>query len=181
LPMNGSDEHWADRVVGNEKFCLISPGGGWGAKLWPPERFGQVAAELGRAGVRSLVNASGGGSPEADAVAATSQGFARALPCSVGQLIALARRAAVVVGGDTGPLHLAAALERPVVAVFGPTDPARNGPYGTRSRVLRDAGSQTSHKRSKTVEAGMLRIEAGEVVAAAMEMLGGSPADEKIV
>ena len=116
LPMNGSDEHWADRVVGNEKFCLISPGGGWGAKLWPPERFGQVAAELGRAGVRSVVNASGNGSPEADAVAAASQGFARAVPCSVGQLIALVRRAAVVIGGDTGPLHLAAALERPVVA-----------------------------------------------------------------
>ena len=94
------------------------------------------------------------------------------MPCSVGQLIALTRRAAVVVAGDTGPLHLAAALKRPVVAIFGPTDPARNGPYGTRSRVLRDAGSATSHKRVSEVEAGMLRIEAGEVVEAAMEMMG---------
>jgi heptosyltransferase-1 len=63
-------------------------------------------------------------------------------------------------------------LKRPVVAIFGPTDPARNGPYGTRSRVLRDAGSVTSHKRVSEVEAGMLRIEAGEVVEAAMEMMG---------
>jgi heptosyltransferase-1 len=101
-----------------------------------------------------------------------SDGFARAVPCSVGQLIALVRRAAVVIGGDTGPLHLAAALERPVVAIFGPTDPARNGPYSTHSKVLRDAASLTSHKRAKKAEAGMLQIEVDVVVAAAMEMLG---------
>jgi heptosyltransferase-1 len=90
----------------------------------------------------------------------------------VGQLISLVRRAAVVIAGDTGPLHLAAALERPVVGIFGPTDPARNGPYGTRSRVLRDATSLTSHKRKGQTEAGMLQITADEVVQAAKEMLG---------
>ena len=172
LPMDEMDERWASEVVGDERFCLISPGGGWGAKIWPAERFGQVAAELGRTGVRSVVNASPQGTGEAARVVQASEGHAQALPCTVGQLIALTRRAAVVVAGDTGPLHLAAALERPVVAIFGPTDPARNGPYGTRSRVLRSAGSVTSHKRVNEVEEGMLRIEAGEVVAAAMEMMG---------
>jgi heptosyltransferase-1 len=172
LPMDEMDEHWADGVVGGERFCLISPGGGWGAKMWPAERFGRVAAALGRAGLRTVVNTSRGGSAEADRCVAESNGSARALPCSVGQLIALARRAAVVVASDTGPLHLAAALERPVVAIFGPTDPARNGPYATRSRVLRSAGSPTSYKREGEVEAGMLRIEVEEVVAAALEMLG---------
>ena len=63
------------------------------------------------------------------------------VPCSVGQMIALVRRAALVIAGDTGPLHLAAALERPVVGLYGPTDPARNGPYGTRLAVLRHASS----------------------------------------
>src|ERR1035441_4813242 len=53
LPMDEMDEHWADAVVGHEKFCLISPGGGWGSKIWPAERFGRVAAELGRTGVRT--------------------------------------------------------------------------------------------------------------------------------
>jgi heptosyltransferase-1 len=105
-------------------------------------------------------------------VVQASEGHAQALPCTVGQLIALTRRAAVTIGGDTGPLHLAAALERPVVGIYGPTDPARNGPYGTRSRVLRDASSATSHKRVSEVEAGMLRIGVEEVLAAAMEMLG---------
>ena len=172
LPMDEMDERWATEEVGHEPFCLISAGGGWGAKIWPAERFGQVAAELGRAGVRSVVNSSPHGMREADRVVEASEGHARAVPCTVGQLIALTRRAAVVVAGDTGPLHLAAALERPVVGIYGPTDPARNGPYGTRSRVLRDASSGTSHKRVSEVDAGMLRIGVEEVVAAAMEMLG---------
>lgn len=172
LPMDEMDEQWADAAVGGERFCLISPGGGWGSKIWPAERFGRVAAELGLAGVRTVVNAPIGDPAVADLVAAASAGHARALPCSVGQLIALARRAAVVVGNDTGPLHLAAALGRPVVGLYGPTDPARNGPYGTRSRVLRSAGSQTSYKRGVETEAEMLRIDAEEVVAAALEMMG---------
>jgi heptosyltransferase-1 len=172
LPMDEMDERWATEEVGGERFCLISPGGGWGAKIWPTERFGRVAAELARAGVQTLVNSSSHGSGEAESVANASEGNARVVQCSVGQLIALTRRAAVVVGGDTGPLHLAAALERPVVGIYGPTDPARNGPYGTRSRVLRDASSVTSHKRTREVEAGMLRVGVDEVVAAAMKMLG---------
>lgn len=175
LPMDARAEQWADEVVGREQFCIISPGGGWGAKVWPAERLGQVAAELGRDGVRTVVNASVGGSQEAEAVVAASDGHARVVACSVGQLIALTRRAAVVIAGDTGPLHLAAALERPVVGIYGPTDPKRNGPYmadyKTRSRVLRDAESVTSHKRTQETEAGMFRISVEDVVAAAREML----------
>jgi heptosyltransferase-1 len=171
LPMDAQDEHWANDVVGSERFCLISPGAGWGAKVWPAERLGRVAAELGRTGVRTVVNASVHGSREADEVVAGSEGFARGVPCSVGQLIALVRRAAVVIAGDTGPLHLAAALQRPVVGIYGPTDPARNGPYGTRQRILRDASSLTSHKRKDETEAGMLKIGVDEVVQAALEML----------
>jgi heptosyltransferase-1 len=122
--------------------------------------------------VRTLVNAPVHGSRVAEEVVASSEGLARAVPCSVGQLIALVRRAAVVIAGDTGPLHLTAALERPVVGIFGPTDPARNGPYGTRQRVLRDASSVTSHKRRDETEAGMLQVGVDEVVQAAREMLG---------
>lgn len=171
LPMDEKDELWADGVVGRERFCLISPGAGWGAKVWPAERLGRVAEELGRLGVRSVVNASVHGSHESAEVVANSGGFARAIPCTVGQLIALVRRAAVVIAGDTGPLHVAAALERPVVGIYGPTDPARNGPYGTRARVLRDASSVTSHKRRVETEPGMLEIGVEEVVEAAREML----------
>jgi heptosyltransferase-1 len=171
LPLSESHERWADEVVGSERFCLISAGGGWGAKMWPAERFGAVAAALGRAGVRTVVNTSAKVSAEAERVVATSGGFAEAVPCTVGQLIALTRRAAVVIAGDTGPLHLAAALERPVVAIFGPTNPARNGPFGARKRVLRAGSSVTSYKRAHGVEAGMLEIGVEDVVAAAFAML----------
>jgi heptosyltransferase-1 len=175
LPMQELAERWADDTVGSEPFCLISPGGGWGAKLWPAERFGQLAAQLGRLGMPSIVNASSHGSPEADEVAAASFDHARIVPCSIAQLIALVRRASIVIGGDTGPVHLAAALERPVVAIFGPTDPARNGPWNTRSRVLRDDSSVTSHKRKKEAEPGLLRISVEEVTAAALELLRPAP------
>ena len=172
LPMDEMDERWVNEMVGHERFCLISPGGGWGAKIWPAERFGRVAAELGQAGIRTLVNTSPGGSREATCVVETSNGFAQAVPCTVGQMVALTRRAAVVIASDTGPLHLAAALERPVVGIFGPTTPSRNGPYGTRSRVLRNNESLTSYKHVAQIEEGLLRISVDEVVAAALELLG---------
>ena len=105
-----------------------------------------------------------------------SAGTAVAVPCSLGRLTALTRRAAVVIAGDTGPLHLAAALERPVVGIYGPTSPRRNGPYWTgpgpaKVRVLRDAESVTSHKRVGEPEAGMLKISVQDVVAAAWELV----------
>jgi heptosyltransferase-1 len=86
-------------------------------------------------------------------------------------LIALTRRARVFIGGDTGPLHLAAALQVPVVAIFGPTDPARNGPYGTRSMVLRNPVSPTTHARRSAPDEGMLEITADAVVDAARRLL----------
>jgi heptosyltransferase-1 len=83
-----------------------------------------------------------------------------------------------VIAGDTGPLHLAAALERPVVALFGPTDPARNGPFGTKARVLRHGTERRDHRRLAEPEAGLLEITVDEVVAASLELLGGVGPDE---
>ena len=105
----------------------------------------------------------------------TSDGYATAVAGDLPQLIELTRRASVVIAGDTGPLHLAAALERPVVALFGPTDPARNGPYGTRARVLRHGDERRDHRRLKEPEAGLLAIPVEEVVEAAMELLAIDP------
>jgi heptosyltransferase-1 len=89
-------------------------------------------------------------------------------------LIALTRRARVFIGGDTGPLHLAAALQVPVAAIFGPTDPARNGPYGTRSVVLRNPASATSHARVAKPDEGMLEISVEAVVDAARTLLAST-------
>jgi heptosyltransferase-1 len=104
-------------------------------------------------------------------VVEASDGSAKLIPCSIGQMIALIRRASLVIAGDTGPLHLAAALERPVVALFGPTDPVRNGPYGTRARVLRHESSRRDHRRLAETEQGLMQISVDEVVEAALELL----------
>jgi len=76
----------------------------------------------------------------------------------VAGLIYATRRAAAVVGVDSGPLHIAAAVGRPGVAIYGPTDPARNGPYGDSMRVLRDAEAVTTYKRGGSIDGSMARI-----------------------
>jgi heptosyltransferase-1 len=152
-------------------FAILNPGAGWGAKRWPAERYGQVASKLANKGMRSIVNYGPGEESLAQEVAAASAGGAKVMKCSITELLALTRRARLFVGGDTGPMHLAAALGVPVVAIFGPTDPARNGPYGTQSIVLRNAASLTSHTRRAQPDEGLLEIGTHTVFAAACEML----------
>jgi heptosyltransferase-1 len=160
------------RQAGVGDFAILNPGAGWGAKCWPAERYGAVAAYLGNAGVRSVINYGPGEEQLAKQVESASSGAASALKFSIGELIALTRRARLFIGGDTGPLHLAAALHIPVVAIFGPTNPARNGPYGTRSVVLRNPSSPTTHTRRAHPDEGLLEISVAEVAGAAQSLLG---------
>jgi len=154
-------------------FAILNPGAGWGAKRWPAERYGQVAKKLAKNGLCSLVNYGPGEEELAVAVERAGEGAARKVSCSVSELIALTRRAHLFIGGDTGPMHLAAALKIPVVAIFGPTNPARNGPFGTRSVVLRSASSMTDHTRRREPEQGLLEITVGDVVDATRKLLQG--------
>jgi len=157
--------------AGVRDFAILNPGAGWGAKRWPAERYGCAARALAEHGLRSILNCGPGEDALAREAEAASQGAATSLQCSVSELIALTRRAKLFIGGDTGPLHLAAALRVPVVAIFGPTDPARNGPYGTRSVVLRNPLSPTTHARRMAPDEGMLEISVEAVVAAAQILL----------
>ena len=172
FPMDPDAEH---KVVGlipdGRSFAILNPGAGWGAKQWPAERYGMVARELAKDGLQSLVNYGPGEEDLAAVVESASEGTARRVACSVAELIALTRRARLFIGGDTGPMHLAAALNIPVVAVFGPTNPARNGPFSTRSVVLRSAASATSHARLREPEQGLLEITPEEVAVAARQLL----------
>jgi heptosyltransferase-1 len=154
-------------------FVLLNPGAGWGAKQWPAERYGQVARRLAEDGVKSLINFGPGEKPLMQAVELASEGTARGVACSLTELIALTRRARLFIGGDTGPMHLAAALGIPVVAIFGPTNPARNGPFGTRSIVLRSPASPTTHSRRAKPDPGILEISVDGVVGAARKLLRG--------
>jgi len=174
LPVDATAEAWADKLLplsANQPAVLINPGAGWGAKRWPAERYAEVVNGLAGRGLRMLVNAGPGEEALADAIVQGSGGTATQLTCSVAQLIALTRRIALCIAGDTGPLHLACALGRPVVGIYGPTDPSRNGPFGTRFRVLRSPESRRDHKRHAEPEAGLLTIQPEDVVHAADELL----------
>jgi heptosyltransferase I len=157
--------------MGIRGFAILNPGAGWGAKRWPAERYGRVARQLKDFGVDAILNYGPGEEDLAREAESASEGAARAMKCSISELIALTRRALLFVGGDTGPMHLAAALQVPVVAIFGPTDPARNGPYATRSVVLRNPASPTTHARRSQPDEGLLEISTEMVVNAARRLL----------
>ena len=173
LPTDPAAEAWCDAWLaerGIEQFVLMNPGAGWGAKRWPAERYATVAAELAQMGYATIVNVGPGESALAEVVCGNADTRSFRMTGSIGQLIACTRRASLFIGGDTGPLHLAAALQVPVVGIYGPTDPARNGPYGTRSRVLRHPASRRDHSRKNEPEAGLLTITARDVLEAAQQL-----------
>lgn len=171
LPMDEEAARKADAIAA--PFVLLNPGAGWGAKRWPADRYAAVAVCMREAGYNVLVNAGPGEESLADEVAEASGGAASPLQSSLSELIAVTRWAALVIGGDTGPVHLASALGRPVVGIFGPTDPARNGPFGGRFRVLRSPESRRDHTRHATPEAGLLTITPDAVFEASVELLQG--------
>jgi lipopolysaccharide heptosyltransferase I len=164
------------REIGPGPFALINPGAAWPNKRWPAARFGEVAAFLREVrGLPSVVLWGPGELPLAQAVVAASSGAARAAPpTEVPDLVALARQAVLMVSGDTGPLHIAAAVGTPVVALFGPTSPQRNGPWAAADvTVSRFDGCGCPYER-KCHEASWCldSIGVAEVTAAIQQRLG---------
>nr|MDQ2936712.1 glycosyltransferase family 9 protein [Acidobacteriota bacterium] len=111
------------------RYAILNPGGGWPTKLWSAERFGRLADELwSHYGLYSLVTHGPGEAELAETVLRSSQsGKARAVNLSLKSFYELAKRAAVYVGGDTGPTHIAVAAGAPLVGLFGPTEWSRLG------------------------------------------------------
>jgi heptosyltransferase-1 len=139
-------------------FVLASPLAGWAGKQWPIEHYHVLAARVRQEfGMPLVLNGPpGSGLQHISGLAG---------------LIHATRRAAAVVGVDSGPMHIAAALGRPGVAVFGPTDPARNGPYGDSIRVLRSPFAATTYKRAATADDSMVSISPANVLEALKTVL----------
>lgn len=138
------------------RFVLASPLAGWVSKQWPLENYGELATMLQRElGLPLVLNVP---PAEATSVAARAHGPVSMHSSGIAGLIHATRQAAAVVGVDSGPLHLAAALAKPGVAIFGPTDPARNGPYGSTLSVLRAPNTETSYRRENEYAASMRTI-----------------------
>jgi heptosyltransferase-1 len=167
-----------------DRYIVLSPGGGWRSKCWPAERFGMLCCELRESlQLRCVVNVGPG---DDDLAAALIRASGDAAPFiyrgNVGELMALLRGAACIVAGDTGPLHLAAALGTPTVALFGPTDPARNGPYRVgeaqeselKDIVLRVPGVRTTYKRDSQPHPSMLALSVDQVFDAVRRCIGAA-------
>jgi ADP-heptose:LPS heptosyltransferase len=181
-PEKASLSSWL-QAHGIDRYIVLSPGGGWRSKCWPAARFGSLSHKLrATLSLRCVVNIGPGEEDLATAlVAASGDSQPLIYRGNLGQLMALVRGATCIVGGDTGPLHLGVALGAPVVAIFGPTDPARNGPYRGLDNlpvfhdvVLRAPGAHTSHKRHTEPDPAILAIDVDTVFAAVRRVAGAA-------
>jgi heptosyltransferase-1 len=169
---------------GIERYVVLSPGGGWRSKCWPTDRFGKLCQKLhDELEIRCVINYGPGEEQLVTAVrAASGNSNLIAYNGTLEQLMALLRNSACIVAGDTGPLHLAVALGTPSVALFGPTDPARNGPYRNQNKsrslardiVLRSPTAVTTYKRHDTPDHSMLELDVDTVFVAVRKLLGAS-------
>ncbi len=167
LPHSEWADTWATELIAGRHIAILAPRAGWAAKQWPAERFGHLAQHLRNRGYTCLINAPTKDDTLSQAVVAASDGAAETIVCNVAGLIALVRRSKLFIGGDSGPTHLAAALGVPTVALFGPTNPARNGPWGSGPiATLRDPASPNTYKRSNTLDPGLANITVDQVLTA---------------
>lgn len=146
-------------------FALASPLAGWVSKQWPLKHYEKLAQLLReRLGMPLVLNGAPGAVPNVPGTLRHESGIAG--------LIDASRHAALVIGVDSGPLHLAAALNKAGAAIFGPTDPARNGPYGGDFEVFRQPGTLTTHKRGETIDPAMEAITPEQVFGALAARIG---------
>jgi lipopolysaccharide heptosyltransferase I len=187
LPERADDARMAEGVlrsagIAGRPFAILNPGAGWPSKVWPAERYGELARKLAAShGMPSLVVWCGAAEMQlAEAIVATSGGNARLSPAtSMNQLAALCRRAGLFVGSDTGPMHLAAAVDTPTVSLHGPSRAewcGAYGPYGASVQVRYEAGS--SLQRRKADDSAMRAITV-DMVAEACERVIAAQAKRK--
>lgn len=161
---------------GRRGFIVLNPGAAWPNKRWPAEKFGALAASLrDRFGLSSLITWGPSEQDLANAVASASSGAASLAPAtSVSDLAVLMREAALVVSGDTGPLHIAAAMGTPLVGLYGPTWPERNGPWDPDDVVISRANVCVCHHKRQCLRGApcINEITLDEVVAASEQRLG---------
>lgn len=162
------------RNEGIDRYVVLSPGGGWRSKCWPAEGYGALCRRI-RDEIKLPCVINYGPGEEglvAQVRAASGEAKPAAYDGELGPLMALLGGAQCIVGGDTGPLHLAVALGAPAVALFGPTDPARNGPYPPGEIVLRSPKAVTTYGRSDATDPSLLDLSVDAVFEAVKKRLG---------
>jgi heptosyltransferase-1 len=181
---NRAAERYQLQTQGLDRYIVLSPGGGWRSKCWPAERFGMLCRKLRESLQLGCVVNVGPGDDDLAAALVGASGDAAPFVyrTNLGELMALLRGASCIVAGDTGPLHLAAALGTPTVALFGPTNPARNGPYRVgeaqeseyKDIVLRVPGVRTTHRHDSQPHPSMLALSVDQVFDAVCRCIGAA-------
>jgi heptosyltransferase I len=147
------------------QYAIINPGAGWDSKIWPTERYAKVAEHLSLPSV--VVWAGERERTWAEEIVTGSGGKAVLAPAtSLLELMELVRGATLFIGSDTGPLHIAAAVNTPCIGVYGPTDAAICGPYGSGHTVLQvSVDGLGSNRKTRGVQSdSMLQVQWQQVV-----------------
>ena len=186
IAISSGDEQYVEALIENQPspFAIINPGGGWPTKLWSPQRYAELADWLwSECALASFVTYGPGEEALAQAVSSNAKSDnVRAVVSSLKQFVALARRAALFVGGDTGPLHLAAASRTPIVGLYGPTSPERNGPFDPRDvTVGRDLWCRADCHRRSCWHWECMDIPVSDVRAAVLKRLANNEAKQSFV
>jgi lipopolysaccharide heptosyltransferase I len=124
------------KLNGLTDFVMINPGGNWPTKNWAPERYGELASRLMSDGLRVAVTWGPGDEPMVRKVVQTAGKNIAQIPTTLEELVALCEKSKLFIGGDTGPMHFAAAAGTPIVSIFGPTSSDRNGPFRREDIVV---------------------------------------------
>jgi lipopolysaccharide heptosyltransferase I len=154
LPRNEKDDAYIERqlaALNSESFIIVNPGGGWRSKCWSPENYALLIRQWAGAHSEPIILT---GAPSEEPVIreilkSADVAAARYVPTTLVQFIALARHARLFLGSDTGPMHLAAAVGTPIVGIFGPTNPVRNGPFCTDDITLWNRGPINHTRRGE--------------------------------
>jgi lipopolysaccharide heptosyltransferase I len=159
------------------EYIVVGPGGSWRAKCWPTERFGELCREFEQRTSLRVVVIHGPGEKSAaeEVLRAAAPAQPVIVSTTIEELMGLLSHARCLIAADSGPLHLAAALGTPVVGLFGPTDPARNGPFAPHAIVVHQAHpEEISYKRRAEYSPSMLKITVPDVLTAAEPLLKAS-------
>lgn len=169
-----ADRSDAQALIGDvQQYAVLMPGTNWETKRWPVERFAALVAPLKeRFGLESIL----AGGADAAAMAKDLPGIINlAGRTTLKQLTALLEGAALVVANDSGPMHIAAALDRPLVTPFGPTNPTRTGPYGRLNSVIRlDVFCSPCYSRHCSHQSCLRYLRSEDVLQLAQEQMNGS-------
>ena len=160
----------------NDPFVLASPFAGWPGKEWPLASYEILGRLVNKEGLELVANVPAHRAKELERL-----NHIRVHCSSLPGLIYATRRATAVVGLDSGPLHLAAALRKPGVGLYGPTDPVLTGPFGGTMAVLRMPDAETTYKRHTEIHASMHEITPEDVVKALLSSMKRTPMPDCVV